>query len=48
MTDLSIKLTGIGFRAVKKAQEDNTKKGIPNVCCINGKIVYQLPNRTIT
>lgn len=48
MTDLAIKLTRIGSRAVKKAQEENTRKGIPNVYCINGKIVYQLPDGTIT
>lgn len=48
MTHLVKKLTRIGSRAVKKAQEENTKKGIPNVYCINGKIVYQLPDGTIT
>ena len=31
-------------RAVKKAQEENTQKGLPNVYSINGKIVYALPD----
>lgn len=42
--DLSEKILKIGNRAVKKAQENNLKKGIPNVYCINGKIVFELPN----
>jgi hypothetical protein len=36
-------------RAVRKAQESNRKKGLPNVYCINGKIVYALPDgRVVT
>ena len=35
-------------RAIKKAQENNRKKGIPNVYSINGKIVFELPNGEIT
>ncbi len=42
------KLLKIGNRAIKKAQENNRKKGIPNVYSINGKIVFQLPNGDIT
>lgn len=34
--------------AVHQAQKDNLKKGIPNVYCINGKIVYELPDGTLT
>ena len=41
---LSEEILKIGNRAVKKAQENNRKKGIPNVYCINGKIVFELPN----
>jgi hypothetical protein len=44
MTDLSLKILRLGNKAVKKAQENNRKKGIPNVYCINGKIVFELPN----
>lgn len=46
--DLSVKLTRIAKRAVRRAQEENTRKGIPNVYCINGKIVFQMPNGDIT
>ena len=48
MTDLSLKILRLGNKAVKKAQENNRKKGIPNVYCINGKIVYELPNGEIS
>lgn len=48
MTDLSLKILKLGSRAVKKAQENNRKKGIPNVYCINGKIVFELPNGEFT
>lgn len=41
-------ITRIGDRAVRKAQENNKRKGIPNVYCIDGEIVYELPNGTIT
>lgn len=41
---LSDKITKIGNRAVKKAQEENRRKGIPNVYSINGKIVFELPD----
>lgn len=44
MTTLSEKLLKLGNRAIKKAQEDNRKKGIPNVYCINGKMIFELPN----
>ena len=48
MTDTIAKILRIGNRAVKKAQENNRKKGIPNVYCINGTIVFELPNGEIT
>ncbi len=48
MTKLSEKLLKLGNRAIKKAQENNRKKGIPNVYCINGKIIFELPNGEIT
>ena len=40
MTKLSEKLLKLGNRAIKKAQENNRKNGIPNVYCINGKIIF--------
>ena len=42
------KMTEIFNRAVKKAQEENRRKGIPNVYEINGQIVYELPDGTRT
>ncbi len=48
MTKLSEKLLKLGNRAIKKAQENNRKNGIPNVYCINGKIIFELPNGEIT
>ena len=48
MTKLSEKLLKLGNRAIKKAQENNRKNGFPNVYCINGKIVLELPNGEIT
>ena len=42
------KITRIGNRAVKKAQEENRLKGIPNVYSINGKIFFELPNGQLT
>ena len=38
----------IGNRAVKRAQEENRKKGIPNVYDINGHRYYELPNGELT
>lgn len=48
MTLTASELLKIGNRAIKKAQENNRKNGIPNVYCINGKIVFELPNGEIT
>ena len=48
MNKTAKKLLKIGNRAIKKAQENNRKKGIPNVYSINGKIIFQLPNGDIT
>ena len=38
----------IANRAAKKAQEENRKKGIPNVYSFNGHIYYELPNGELT
>lgn len=42
------KITYLGNLAVHKAQEENRKKGVPNVYSLNGKIVWQMPDGTIT
>ena len=38
----------IAKRGAKKAQEENRRKGIPNVYDINGHLYYELPNRELT
>ena len=48
MTELSKDILKIGNRAVKKAQENNRKNGIPNVYFINGKMIFELPNGELT
>ena len=48
MPEIVEKLTRLGNTAVRLAQEENRRKGIPNVYCINGKIVWQLPDGSIT
>lgn len=37
----------IGNRAVKKAQEHNWKRGLPNVYSKNKKIYFEFPDKTI-
>ncbi|MEX0612893.1 MAG: hypothetical protein WD738_01765 [Pirellulales bacterium] len=37
-------LMRIGRRAVHEAQEENRRRGIPNVYSINGILYYELPN----
>jgi hypothetical protein len=34
----------IGRIAVRKAQEESRRLGVPNVYSFNGKILYELPN----
>ncbi len=48
MKSITEKLCRLGNKAVKKAQKRNLEKGIPNVYCINGKIVFELPNGELT
>ena len=44
----TLELLQIGNRAVKRAQEENRKKGIPNVYDFNGHLYYELPNGELT
>jgi len=48
MPEIVEKMTRIGNAAVHAAQEENRRKGIANVYSINGKIVWQLPDGTVT
>jgi hypothetical protein len=45
---LSTNITRLGNRAVAKAIKENKEKGIPNVYSINGTLVYEMPDGTIT
>jgi hypothetical protein len=45
--EFSIKILRIANNAVKKAQEENHRYGLPNVYSLNGKIVYQMPDGTV-
>lgn len=38
----------IGNEAVRKAQEKNRNLGIPNVYALNGHLLYELPDGTLT
>lgn len=44
----TLELLRIGNRAVKRVQEENRKKGIPNVYDFNGHLYYELPNGELT
>lgn len=46
--ELTAQITKIGNRAVRKAQKENHRLGLPNVYSKNGHIYYQLPDGTIT
>ncbi|MBU0701483.1 hypothetical protein KKE26_09390 [bacterium] len=46
--EMLLKITRIGNRAVKKTQEENHKKGLPNVYSKNKRLYYELPDGTIT
>lgn len=48
MPEIVEKMTQIGCAAVKAAQEENRRKGIANVYVLNGKLVWQLPDGSIT
>ena len=48
MPEIVEKITRIGNTAVHAAQEENRRKGIPNVYVLNGTIVWQLPDGSVT
>lgn len=48
MPELVEKIVTIGNEAVRLAQEENRKKGVANVYCLNGALVWQLPDGTLT
>ncbi len=46
--ELLVKITKIGNRAVRKAQEENRRKGLSNVYSRNNRPYFELPDGTIT
>lgn len=48
MLDIVEKMTRIGNAAVKAAQEENRRNGIANVYVLNGRLVWQFPDGSIT
>ncbi len=44
----AIELQRIGNRAVRRAQEESRRLGVPNVYSLNGKLYFELPNGEIT
>ncbi|MGN0846319.1 MAG: hypothetical protein ACI4RA_02915 [Kiritimatiellia bacterium] len=48
MSEQISSISRIVNKAVALAQEENRRKGIPNVYCLNGTIVWQLPDGSVT
>lgn len=48
MPEIVERMTAVVNKAVRLAQEENRKKGVANVYCLNGSLVWQLPNGTLT
>ena len=44
----TLRLKRIGNRAVRKAQEESRRLGVPNVYEINGVIYYERPDGTLS
>ncbi len=42
------KITYLGNLAVREAQKENLENGVPNVYCINDKMVWEMPDGTFT
>ena len=40
-------ITRIGNRAVREAQKENHRLGLPNIYSRNGKIIYEMPDGEI-
>jgi hypothetical protein len=48
MDDLDIQITRLANRGAHAAQENARKNGVPVVYSINGQLIYQMPDGTIT
>lgn len=47
MSDSDVKVMNIVNQAVREAQEENRRRGIANAYCLNGTLVWQLPDGSI-
>jgi hypothetical protein len=43
----TMEIIRIGNRAVRQAQEENHRLGLPNIYSRNGKIIYEMPSGEI-
>ena len=43
----TMEIIRIGNRAVREAQAENHRLGLPNIYSRNGKIIYEMPDGTI-
>lgn len=41
-------ITKLGNRAVRAAQEENRRNNVPNVYVLRGKMIFELPDGTLT
>jgi len=48
MPEIVEMMTRIGNEAVHRAQEQNRLMGLPNVYVVNGKIIWQMPDGSVT
>jgi hypothetical protein len=44
----AIEIQRIGNRAVRRVQEENRRRGIPNAYSRNGKLYFELPDGSLT
>ena len=48
MNEWDARLLAIANRAVRRAQDENRRHGIPNVYSVNGTLLWQMPDGSIT
>ena len=48
MSEMTVKLMPIINRAILRAQEENRKAGAANVYVMDGKLIWQLPDGTVS
>lgn len=48
MNEMDVKILATANKAVREAQDENRRLGIANVYSLNGTIVWQLPDGSIS